>query len=59
MAHPDADKDAGGQPKAAVPSNDPEKPIWHRPSVTKIPVKDIVLASAGSAIDGASGSDAG
>jgi hypothetical protein len=53
---PDADKGAGELPSVAHPENDLEKPRWRRPTVTKIPVKDIVFASPGSFHDGMSGS---
>jgi hypothetical protein len=59
MAHPDADKDVGEQPQAVAPDNGSKRPIWHRPSLTKTPVKDIILANVGSFIDGASGSEIG
>jgi hypothetical protein len=57
MVGSDADKKAGERQDVAS-QGDPEKRIWHRPSLTKIPVKEIILASPGSFIDGHSGSEA-
>jgi hypothetical protein len=56
MVGSDADKNTDKR-QDVVPQDDPEKPIWHRPGLTKIPAKEIILASPGSFIDGFSGSE--
>ena len=50
----DADKNAGER-QGVASRDDPEKRIWHRPRITKIPVKEIVLQSSGSLADGGIG----
>jgi hypothetical protein len=54
----DADKEASELPSVAPADNGPDKPLWRRPTMSKIPVKDVVFASPGSFIDGMSGSEA-
>ncbi len=51
----DADKDVGEQQDVAPPRQS-EKRIWHRPTMTRSPVKEVVLAAGGSNIDGMTGS---